>query len=128
MVSKLGRARGLTLIEVLLALVLLAALAGVSIGIFRDATTAANQSIHLERIDAVTQLADGLIQEHGETLGKLRTGQIWRPPVDGEFTEVIVTREPCDDCPEGWARLGISQAGVRLTRFHRVDPREEASQ
>ncbi|MCA9272793.1 MAG: prepilin-type N-terminal cleavage/methylation domain-containing protein [Phycisphaerales bacterium] len=117
--------RGLTLIEVLLALVLLAALAAISIGIFRDASAAVKESTLTEAIDQLARYTDLLVREHSETLGKLAVGQSWRSPLDAAGITAVVTREPCEDCPEGWARLSVSGEGVSVTRFHRVDPRME---
>lgn len=121
-------ARGLTLIEVLLALVLLAALAAISVGIFRDASAATDPRSHAENVDETASLADGLIKLHGEALGKLSTGQTWRPPAEENLTDVEVTREPCEGCPDGWARLSITDGTVILSRFYRVDPREQVTE
>jgi prepilin-type N-terminal cleavage/methylation domain-containing protein len=126
--SNTVRTRGLTLIEVLLAVVLLAALAGASVGIFRDAARAAQRHNPTSEFDAATRLVSTLTDEQGEALGKLAVGASWRPPIDSEATEIIVTREPCEGCPEGWARLRVTAGEVVLTRFRRVDPRPESTE
>lgn len=128
MASNRLRARGLTLIEVLLAVVLLAALAAVSIGIFRDASAATEEVSQTNSTDELARQAHLLVGEHSEPLGKLAVGQSWRPPPEATDIAVVVTREPCEDCPEGWARLKIAGEAVSLARFHKIDPRTEQDQ
>lgn len=121
-------ARGLTLIEVLLAAVLLAALAGASVGIFRDAAQASQRESRTPEIGTTARLADKILDEHGEALGTLGVGAEWRPPIEAEAAEIVFTLEPCEGCPEGWARLRIAAGDIVLTRFKKADPRLEGSE
>ena len=118
-------ARGLTLIEVLLAAVLLAALAGASVGIFCDAAKASQRQNKTPEIGAAARLADRILEEHSEALGKLGVGASWRPPIEASDAEIVFTREPCEGCPEGWARLRIASGDIVLTRFQKAGPRAE---
>lgn len=120
------QARGMSLIEVLLALVLLAALAAMTIGIFRDADAATRQRGPAIDFDDASRLADSVLAEHYAELRKLAVGQTWSAPADATAAiHIEAVRAFCEQCPEGWGRLRVTAGAVTLTRFHRVKYAEE---
>jgi len=113
--------RAFTLIEVLLAVALLALLAGISVGILRDASAAVKVSSTPNEVGDAARLIDTDIQTHTKELYELTVGQSWTPLLGavGDQSAIRYTRQPCVDCPDGWGRLSVTVNELSLTRFHR---------
>lgn len=117
--------RALTLIEVLLAVVLLAMLTAIATGIIRDAQVAGQRESELPSIDEAAPVIDAALKDHASAIWELREGQAWSPPLDsGTNGEIRLTRIVCEDCPEGMGRLTCKTGGLSLTRFHSFKPEE----
>ncbi|RNC81185.1 MAG: prepilin-type N-terminal cleavage/methylation domain-containing protein [Phycisphaera sp.] len=121
------RRRGLTLIEVLLAVTLLAMLTTISVGILRDAGNARARDDTPNRFDETTRQVNLILTKHSRTVWELAPGQRWTPPAESLPVDITIsfTREPCDDCPEGWGRIEITADEFSLTRFYEFKPVEE---
>ena len=118
---------GLTLIEVLLAVTLLAMLTTVSVGILRDAGRASTRDETASSIDDASRQIGNVLSQHSRAIWELVPGQRWTPPAETDPGEALLTftRVPCEDCPDGWGRLEIEAGGLLLTRFHEFKPDEE---
>lgn len=129
MASRRFESRGLTLIEVLLAVALLAALAAISVGIIRDARLASNRQNEAFRIDAASWLIDEIADDYARELYELLPSQSWRPPIEfiEEKDRIGFERVPCDDCPDGFGRYIVTADTVSLVRFYKVKPAAEES-
>lgn len=127
--SKTVPARGLTLIEVLLAVVLLASLAAVSVGIIRDAGLTSSMPDETVTLREASRLADDIISAHTNELYGLQIGQLWRPPVElyADHKDISFERRPCDDCPEGFGRFLVMVDETSRVRFHKIKPIAEGS-
>ena len=119
--------RGLTLIEVLLAVTLLAALTAISVGIIRDAGFASDRLDKAIKIDEAARLIDDIAAVHTNELYGLQPGQSWRPPFEliAGYDHVRFDRVSCDDCPDGFGRFRVTVDAVSLARFHKVQPAAE---
>lgn len=118
---------GLTLIEVLLAVALLAMLTTVSVGILRDAGRASTRDETASNFDEASRQVGDVISQHSHAIWELLPGQRWTPPAETDPSETLLTftRMPCEDCPDKWGRLEIDAGGLLLTRFHEFKPVEE---
>lgn len=118
---------GLTLIEVLLAVALLAMLTTVSVGILRDAGRARTRDEAASSFDDASRQVGKVLLQHSREIWELVPGQRWSPPAVTDPTDALLTftRMPCEDCPDGWGRLEIEADGLLLSRFHEFKPVEE---
>ncbi len=118
---------GLTLIEVLLAVALLAMLMTVSVGILRDAGRASTRGETASSFDDAARQVSNVLTQHSRAIWELLPGQRWTPPAETDPSETLLTftRVPCEDCPDGWGRLEIDAGGVLLSRFQEFKPVEE---
>ena len=126
--ARAAHRQGLTLIEVLLAVALLAILTTVSVGILRDAGRASTRGETANSYDDASRQVGNVLSQHSRAIWELLPGQRWTPPAAetvSDETQLTLTRVPCEDCPEGWGRLEIEAGGLLLTRFHEFKPVEE---
>lgn len=112
--------RGLTLIEVLMAVVLLAFLAGLTADSLRASLSA------LQPTDAAADIAlfraaiDTMLERNPTLFSGLPIdeSQIVTPDPDMSWQEpVLITRRGCADCPSALSHIEASSAGCTLTRF-----------
>ena len=118
---------GLTLIEVLLAVALLAMLTTVSVGILRDAGRASTRDETASSFDDASRQVGNVLTQHSRAIWELTPGQRWTPPAETDLsqTQLTFTRMPCEDCPDGWGRLEIEAGELLLSRFHEFKAVEE---
>jgi len=127
MIGRAAHRPGLTLIEVLLAVALLAMLTTVSVSILRDAGRASTRDETASSFDDVSRQVSNVLSLHSRAIWELTPGQRWTPPAETDPSETLLTftRVPCEDCPNGWGRLEIEADGLLLSRFHEFKPIEE---
>ncbi|MEM9167057.1 MAG: prepilin-type N-terminal cleavage/methylation domain-containing protein [Planctomycetota bacterium] len=111
---------GITLIEVILALALLAMLSVAVVGLARDVRAAAEIDPGLASIDQATLSIEDAVGELAAPLHTWETGHI-------EYTAngTMITRRPCPDCPGGLGRFEFLQNAIVLTRFEPVTEEQQ---
>lgn len=117
--------RGLTLVEVLFAVALLATLALTTASIAVDVRKAREADVDPPSIDLAAVQIDAL---PAASIDQLREWEIGRSEPVG--VGLIISRLPCPDCPDRFGRFEIEVLDGRtdradsliLTRFYTVDP------
>lgn len=112
--------RGLTLIEVLMAVVLLAFLAGLTADGLRASLRALQPTNAAADIALFGAAIDTMLERNPTLFSGLPIdeSQIVTPDPDMSWQEpVLITRRGCVDCPSGLSHIEASSAGRTLTRF-----------
>ena len=112
--------KGLTLIEVLMAVVLLAFLAGLTADGFRASLRALRPADNAVDITQLRAAIDTMLERHPTLVSDLPIGenQVMTPDTDVSWQEpVLISRRECNDCPSGFSHIEASSAGNTLTRF-----------
>ena len=112
--------KGLTLIEVLMSVVLLAFLAGLTAEGLRASLRALQPTEDTVDIPLLGAAIDTMLERHPTLVSDLPIGEshMVTPDPDVSWHEpVLISRCECVDCPSGFSRIEASSAGSTLTRF-----------
>lgn len=112
--------RGLTLIEVLMAVVLLAFLAGLTADGLRASLRALQPTESAVDITQLGAAIDTMLERHPTLISDLPIGEshMVTPDPDVSWREpILINRRECNDCPSGFSHIEASSAGSTLTRF-----------
>ena len=112
--------RGLTLIEVLMAVVLLALLAGLTADGLRTSLRALRPVATRVDIALLGASIDTMLERKPTSVSDLPIGQseVVIPDPDVSWQEpILLTRRDCADCPSAFSHIEVTSAGSTLTRF-----------
>lgn len=123
--------RGLTLIETLAALVLLALLAATAGPVLRSLGVRSPERVPAERVRVFAVVVDALVSDEQAGLAALNAdGDSIELATDAWDGTIAVVRTDLEDSPDlrriAYARLTFTSDGITLARWIRTDPRKAA--